>query len=458
MSACMSSQMAYAHGRMTMLPRAGPVSASSARATTSWYHWGKSSPWGVSTASLATCVPPPSGSRGPRRSLLEQRPGEVPAVAGGQGVVVAQQAEHVQHQRPGRVAGLARAVADGVQQGGKGGLGLAVGGLGGGRGEAGGRVGGLGGQAGAGQEDLDLWVVLDRAQELDRLGRPAVAQGLVGQAGPGGQVVGVLLQDLAPAGGGGLRVELGRGRGGPVGLARQEGLDEALDHLGRLGADELVDQAATGERLDRRDALDLEGRGQALVLVDVEPGQDNLAAVALHRPLQRRGQGVAGPAPVGPEVDQYGNGLGLLQHLGLEGGLGDVIDKVSHRALVRLPWSLLQAVLIHRGTPSGFPGPLRGGSSWSACSSRWATRNRSTISATVMSPRVWWWPTAARSWSFSRSSRARTTATPSSTRASSRAGSSRRSRSMAAPRSGSDLTRPNSACWPATISSACCAQ
>src|SRR5215218_10495435 len=64
MSACMSSQMAYAHGRMTMLPRAGPVSASSARATTSWYHWGKSSPWGVSTASLATVGPASFALRG----------------------------------------------------------------------------------------------------------------------------------------------------------------------------------------------------------------------------------------------------------------------------------------------------------------------------------------------------------------------------------------------------------
>src|SRR5574341_201530 len=54
MSACISSQIAYPHGRMTMVPRAGPFSASSARATTSWYHWGKSFPWGVSTACLAT--------------------------------------------------------------------------------------------------------------------------------------------------------------------------------------------------------------------------------------------------------------------------------------------------------------------------------------------------------------------------------------------------------------------
>src|SRR5215217_4231332 len=81
MSACMSSQMAYAHGRMTMLPRAGPFSASSARATTSWYHWGKSSPWGVSTASLATMDPASFCFEGFGSSLL--RPSDLgKAVAG----------------------------------------------------------------------------------------------------------------------------------------------------------------------------------------------------------------------------------------------------------------------------------------------------------------------------------------------------------------------------------------
>jgi hypothetical protein len=51
-------------------------------------------------------------------------------------------------------------------------------------------------------------------------------------------------------------------------LAKREAgeLDEPLDHLGRLGADELVDQAATGERLDRRDAL--------MIGPDTGPGPD----------------------------------------------------------------------------------------------------------------------------------------------------------------------------------------
>ncbi len=45
----MRSHMAYPYGRITMVPRTGPLSASSALATTSWYQRGKFSDWGVST-------------------------------------------------------------------------------------------------------------------------------------------------------------------------------------------------------------------------------------------------------------------------------------------------------------------------------------------------------------------------------------------------------------------------
>src|SRR5687768_40267 len=38
---------------MTIVPRTGPLSASSALATTSWYQRGKSSAWGVRTGALA---------------------------------------------------------------------------------------------------------------------------------------------------------------------------------------------------------------------------------------------------------------------------------------------------------------------------------------------------------------------------------------------------------------------
>ena len=38
---------------MTIVPRTGPLSASSALATTSWYQRGKSSAWGVRMGCLA---------------------------------------------------------------------------------------------------------------------------------------------------------------------------------------------------------------------------------------------------------------------------------------------------------------------------------------------------------------------------------------------------------------------
>src|SRR4029450_11964662 len=80
-----------------------------------------------------------------------------------------------------------------------------------------------GGGARAGAQARHPGVGLDRAEQLDRLGRAALAQGQVGQAGPGGQVVGVLVQDLAPAGGRLGGVGGGRRGGGPGGAAGGEG-------------------------------------------------------------------------------------------------------------------------------------------------------------------------------------------------------------------------------------------
>src|SRR3954454_5760875 len=62
--------MAYPHGRITIVPRTGPFSASSALATTSWYQRGKSVAWGVSTGALAMAADPtahPAGIRPPFR-------------------------------------------------------------------------------------------------------------------------------------------------------------------------------------------------------------------------------------------------------------------------------------------------------------------------------------------------------------------------------------------------------
>src|SRR5687768_5208797 len=55
---------------MTIVPRTGPLSASSALVMMSWYQRGKSSAWGVSTGALAMgadATAAPSGPRPPSR-------------------------------------------------------------------------------------------------------------------------------------------------------------------------------------------------------------------------------------------------------------------------------------------------------------------------------------------------------------------------------------------------------
>src|SRR5271168_463692 len=66
---------------MTMVPRTGPFSASSARATTSWYHRGKSSDRAVTAPFLGRGGPGASvGS-----AMAQTKPGPTPArSAGGQ--------------------------------------------------------------------------------------------------------------------------------------------------------------------------------------------------------------------------------------------------------------------------------------------------------------------------------------------------------------------------------------
>src|SRR3954451_3589262 len=60
-SACMCSQSAYAYGRTTIVPRTGPLSASSACPRSSWYHWGKLSARDVSTAEESSPGPAAPG-------------------------------------------------------------------------------------------------------------------------------------------------------------------------------------------------------------------------------------------------------------------------------------------------------------------------------------------------------------------------------------------------------------
>ena len=66
-SAWMRSQMAYPYGRMTIVPRTGPVSASVAFASTSWYQRGKSAACEVSTPDTRWRLVR-HDARGPRRT------------------------------------------------------------------------------------------------------------------------------------------------------------------------------------------------------------------------------------------------------------------------------------------------------------------------------------------------------------------------------------------------------
>src|SRR5215217_1051855 len=79
------------------------------------------------------------------------------------------------------------------------------------------------------------------------------------------------------------QVRLGAGRHERVGLGRQQRVEEARDRRGRLRARELGFEAAVLERLDGRDALDPERRGETLVRVGVDLRERDPAAALLHR-------------------------------------------------------------------------------------------------------------------------------------------------------------------------------
>ena len=90
------------------------------------------------------------------------------------------------------------------------------------------------------------------------------------------------------------------------------------------GADELVDDRAVAERLDRRDALDAERLREARVGVGVDLREHDLALARRRLGLEQRAELAARPAPGGPEVDDHGGRARALDHLGVEGRLADV--------------------------------------------------------------------------------------------------------------------------------------
>ena len=119
-------------------------------------------------------------------------------------------------------------------------------------------------------------------------------------------------------------------------LGGQQAGDE-LAHVGLgLGADEAVDHLAVLQGVHGRDALHLERRGRLRVRVDVDLGQHDLAAGLVDHLLEDRAERLARAAPLRPQVDHDGHLLGALDHLGGEGGIGDV-DRMGGNVPAAVP-------------------------------------------------------------------------------------------------------------------------
>jgi hypothetical protein len=80
------------------------------------------------------------------------------------------------------------------------------------------------------------------------------------------------------------------------------------------------------ERLHGRDSADPEAVRQRRVGVDVDLGEGDPAVAGLRLALDHRSEGLAGAAPVRPEVDHDGQLRRALDDVRIEGGVRDVHD------------------------------------------------------------------------------------------------------------------------------------
>ncbi len=121
------------------------------------------------------------------------------------------------------------------------------------------------------------------------------------------------------------------GRG--AGLRLAQVLFDECAHA-RLGqrAHEAVDHLPVLHENDRRQAADAEGAGQLHLLVGVDLGELELAAVAVDDFLEDRAERLARTAPVGPEIEQHGRAQRRLHDLGLEVLFGGVeyLEGIGH--------------------------------------------------------------------------------------------------------------------------------
>jgi hypothetical protein len=110
-----------------------------------------------------------------------------------------------------------------------------------------------------------------------------------------------------------------------LGLIRRQQAADKLGHLGlRLSAGETVGHLAIDQAEHRWDRLHPKHLRGLRVLVDVDLGQRHLVAQLADDLVEDRPERFARPAPGRPQVDDDRNLLGTCQHLGLEGGIGDV--------------------------------------------------------------------------------------------------------------------------------------
>src|SRR5690606_4224240 len=87
------------------------------------------------------------------------------------------------------------------------------------------------------------------------------------------------------------------------------------------------------EHQQGRNAADIEARRRLLVVVDVDLDELDAAGVIVRELVHDRPDHLAGAAPFGPEIDQYGDVGG--QYLGLEIGIADMEHIVAHGLLLK---------------------------------------------------------------------------------------------------------------------------
>ena len=128
-------------------------------------------------------------------------------------------------------------------------------------------------------------------------------------------------------------------------LAAELVLGDALDEVRDLAlgqrAEEAVGRLAVDEGDHGRDRLDAHLARNGRMLVDVHLDQLDLALGGLDGLLQHRGELLARPAPLGPEIDQHRLALRFLDHVLHEGLRGGVLDEAVGRCRCR-PRDILQ--------------------------------------------------------------------------------------------------------------------